>query len=172
MTENQIEYISEIYRLDKLKLFYVEVPVEIISQLNGKFEKGKLNHRVVISINNQINWQGGIVALGDGMGYITLSTARMKQISVHLNDTVTVSLKLDTSKYGFDVPEELEELLKQDIEGNRRFELLKPGIQRYIIYYIIQVKSSENRLDRALLLINNLKLTIEGKEEFKTLVGK
>ena len=172
MVENQIEYTSEIYRLDKLKLFYIEVPVEIISQLNGKFEKGKLNHRVVITINNQLNWQGGIVALGDGIGYITLSTARMKQLSVHLNDTVNVSLKLDTSKYGFDVPEELEELLKQDIEGNRRFELLKPGMQRYIIYYIIQVKSSEKRLDRALLLINNLKLTIEGKEEFKTLLGK
>ncbi|MCE2742869.1 MAG: YdeI/OmpD-associated family protein [Fluviicola sp.] len=172
MVENQIEYTSEINRLDKLKLFYIEVPVEIISQLNGKFEKGKLNHRVVITINNQLNWQGGIVALGDGIGYITLSTARMKQLSVHLNETVNVSLILDTSKYGFDVPEELEELLKQDIEGNRRFELLKPGMQRYIIYYIIQVKSSEKRLDRALLLINNLKLTIEGKEEFKTLLGK
>ena len=172
MIENQIKYNSEIHRLDKLKLFYIKVPAEIISQLNGKFEKGKLNHRVVITINNQINWQGGIVALGDGMGYITLSTARMKQLSVYLKDKVNVSLKLDTSEHGFDVPEELAELLKQDIEGNRRFELLKHGMQRYIIYYIIQVKSSEKRLDRALLLINNLKLTIEGKEEFKTLLGK
>ena len=172
MIENQIKYNSEIHRLDKLKLFYIKVPAEIISQLNGKFEKGKLNHRLVITINNQINWQGGIVALGDGMGYITLSTARMKQLSVYLKDKVNVSLKLDTSEHGFDVPEELAELLKQDIEGNRRFELLKHGMQRYIIYYIIQVKSSEKRLDRALLLINNLKLTIEGKEEFKTLLGK
>lgn len=173
MTATQeIIYTSKIYKLEKLKLFYVEVPTKIIEALSGEFQKGKLNHRVVIQLNSKISWQGGIVALGDGIGYITISTARMKKLDIHLNDVVEIKLEKDTSKYGFDMPEELDELLKQDIEGYIRFEKLKPSIQRYIIYYIIQVKSSEKRLERALTLINNLKLTNEGNEDFKSILGK
>ncbi|MBI1836835.1 MAG: YdeI/OmpD-associated family protein [Flavobacteriia bacterium] len=167
-----IQYQSQIYRLEKLKLFYVEVPMDIIQQLNTILKSNKINHRVIISINDTISWQGGIVALGEGLGYITVSTARMKKLNLHLDDSVSINLKLDNSKYGFDMPEELEELLQQDCEGKRRFELLKPSIQRYIIYYIIQVKSTEKRLTRAIQLINNLKLTHEGKEDFKTILGK
>jgi len=69
------------------------------------------------------------------------------------------------------VPEELEELLRQDPEGERRFEMLTPGRQRYIIHYVNQVKSSQLRINRAMLLIGNLKKQPEGKESFRAMLG-
>jgi uncharacterized protein YdeI (YjbR/CyaY-like superfamily) len=71
-----------------------------------------------------------------------------------------------------DMPEELKELLDQDPEGLRRFELLSLGKKRYIIYYVAGVKSSHLKLERSLLIINNLKLTKVGKESFKEMLGK
>ncbi|MGZ4056577.1 MAG: YdeI/OmpD-associated family protein, partial [Bacteroidia bacterium] len=59
----------------------------------------------------------------------------------------------------------------QDEEGMRRFKMLTKGKQRYIIYYVAMVKSSQKRIDRAILLITNLKKTKEGKESFREMLG-
>lgn len=55
---------------------------------------------------------------------------------------------------------------------NMRFELLKPGMQRYVLQYVAGVKSSELRIDRAILIIENLKVLKEGKETFREMLGK
>ncbi len=80
---------------------------------------------------------------------------------------IDVVLEPDTSTFGMEVPEELEELLKQDPEGEARFLKLSPGKQRNIIYFVSGVKSSQLRIDRALKLINNLKALKEGKETMR-----
>ena len=71
-----------------------------------------------------------------------------------------------------DVPEELSELFKQDPEGKRRFDLLKPGIQSYILNFVNTVKSPQLRVDKAFMLISNLKNLTPGKETFKEILGK
>lgn len=167
-----ITFSTTINRLDNLKLNYVTIPIEIIAQLNENELKPYLNHRVIITLNETESWQGGIVALHDGMGYITVSSARLKKLNLHLHDTVTVSLKKDTSELGIEFPEEFIEYIQQDEEARIRFEALKPSLKRYIVYYIIQVKSSEKRLERTHLLLSNLKLAQPGKEEFRFLLGK
>ena len=96
------------------------------------------------------------MALGQGNAYISINSKRMKELKVKEGDEVFVELAIDKSEYGMDVPEELQELLNQDPEGKRRFDILSPGKKRYIIYYVAGVKSSHLRLDRALLLITNL----------------
>jgi uncharacterized protein YdeI (YjbR/CyaY-like superfamily) len=96
----------------------------------------------------------------------------MKELGVKNKDIVEVELKKDSSKYGMEVPEELKELLLQDSEGNRRFNLLPPGKQRYIIYYVAGVKSTQLRINRAIRLIENLKKTKEGKESFREILHK
>jgi uncharacterized protein YdeI (YjbR/CyaY-like superfamily) len=82
-----------------------------------------------------------------------------------------VVLEKDESKYGMEVPPELAELLAQDPEGAARFEGLTPGKQRYIIQYVSTVKSSQLRIDRAFLLIGNLKRLPVGKESFRAMLG-
>lgn len=162
-----LAFITHIHRLNKLRLNYLEVPVAVVEQLGGKFKI-----RLLCSVNGATPFQAGLVALGQGRGYITLSSQRMKQLGLQLGAQVQVMLEQDTSEYGMEVPEELSELLRQDPEGKKRFELLPPGKQRYIIYYVAGVKSSQRRIDRAILLIENLKRLPVGKEDFRAMLGK
>jgi hypothetical protein len=146
---------------------YLEIPVKVVKELGGKFKA-----RVVCTVNGKLSFQAGIVALGEGKGYISITRKRLKELGVEHGQRVEVELKRDSSKFGMSMPEELAELLKQDDEGRRRFEKLTPGRQRYIIGYVNGVKNPELRLERAMLLIGNLKRLPEGKEQFRQMLGK
>ena len=131
-TQPPVIYTTHIQRLAHLLgVHYVEVPVEIVQQFGGR-----LNVRLLCTINHLVTFQCGLVALGNGSGYITLNAQRMKQACVCNGDKVNVVLVKDESAYGVEVPPELTELLAQDEEGMQRFQLLPPGKQRYIIQYV------------------------------------
>ena len=147
-------------------MHYVLIPKDIIEELGGKFKA-----RLLCSINGLETFQCGLVSLGQGEGYISINKKRMKIYGLKPGDEVEVNLTRDTSEFGMQVPIELEELFIQDEEGYRRFKLLTPGKQRYIIHYVNSVKSSHLRLDRALMLINNLKMLREGNESFRGMLG-
>ncbi|UII32107.1 YdeI/OmpD-associated family protein [Fulvivirga ulvae] len=161
-----IKFKTTIGQLDYLNMKYLEVPKEVVDAF------GTLKIRLVCTVNNSLNFQCGLMALGEGKAYISINAKRMKELGVKLGDEVHVALKKDDSKYGMDVPEELAELLKQDYEGKHRFDKLTPAMQRYIIYHVSGVKSPNLRLDRAIMLIENLKKSVEGKETFRFLLGK
>ncbi len=173
MPNEAISFKSLIHHKTDLNLHYVEVSSSILEEL-GKFEHGKFNQRIWIQINNceKEKWQGGIVALGGGDGYVTISQARMKKFGVHFGEEVTVHLVKDDSEFGIEVAPEFLAVLESDPEAKQRFDQLKKGFQRYMLYYTIQVKSSEKRVERALMLLNNLKRTTPGKEDFKDLLRK
>ncbi len=160
-----ITFKSQIDYLPKLKLTYVTVPSEIVDKVGG------IGTRLMVSINGAKAFHGGMVALGGGDAYITVNKKRMKKFGVNEGEEVEVSLELDHSKYGMEMPEELEALLEQDQEGERRFEMLAPSKQRYIIHYVSQVKSSQKKIDRAIMLINNLKALPEDEFDMRKLFG-
>ncbi|MFD2247718.1 YdeI/OmpD-associated family protein [Pontibacter ruber] len=162
-----ITYKTPIRRLQHLvNMHYLEVPAEVVQQLGGKF-----NVRLLCTVNSALTFQCGLVALGSGSGYISLNAKRMKELGVRVGEQVQVNLRKDESRYGMEMPAELAELLEQDEEGKRRFGTLTPGRQRYIIHYVASVKSSQLRIDRAILLIENLKMLPAGKESFRGMLG-
>jgi len=165
--EKSINFTSFINKLEYLLgVHYVEVNPTIIKKLGGK-----MNVRLICTLNKSVTFQCGLVALGKGSAYITINNKRIKELKLKNGDEVKVSLIKDESTFGMTVPEELEELLKQDPEGNKRFNKLTPGRQRYIIQYVSTVKNPNLRLERALLLITNLKKLPPGKENFRELLG-
>ncbi|MBC5994715.1 YdeI/OmpD-associated family protein [Pontibacter cellulosilyticus] len=167
-TTHEIKYKAHINKLAHLVgMHYVEVPQEVVQQLGGKY-----NVRLLCTVNDSLTFQGGIVALGNGSGYISINSKRLKQLALQAGSEVWVKLEKDESKYGMEVPEELEELLQQDAEGKKRFDGLTPGRQRYIIHYVAGVKTSQLRIERAILLIENLKKLPVGKESFREMLGK
>lgn len=162
-----IEYSTQIEKLPHMiNMHYVEVSAHLIKQMGGK-----INIRVLCTLNDKLTFQGGLVALGNGNAYLTVNAKRMKDLKLKLGSAVKVKLQNDTSEYGMEMCEELKELLAQDEEGKRRFNLLTPGKQRYIINYVATVKSSQLRINRALLLITNLKKLPLGKENFREMLG-
>jgi len=138
---------THIGKLDYLMgVNYIYVPVSMVETLGGL--KGG---RLLCTVNGAISFQCGLMSLSEGAAYVTINKARMKQLKLQTGDQVHVLFKKDESAYGMDLCEELQELLNQDHEGKERFDKLTPGMQRYIIFYVAQVKSPALRLNRALI---------------------
>ncbi|MEO1012933.1 MAG: YdeI/OmpD-associated family protein [Bacteroidota bacterium] len=70
-----------------------------------------------------------------------------------------------TSKYGVDVPEEFEAVLLSDHEAEKIFESLTAGKKRGIIYTIARYKNSQTRIDKSILLCENLKRGIRDQRD-------
>ncbi len=148
-------------------MHYLEIPKQVVTKIGGIGAK-----RLLCNVNQQLTYPAGLVALGEGKAYITISTKRMKELGVTKDDEVNVTLTEDVSEYGADMPEELAELLKQDTEGKYRFDVLPPSVKRYVLNYVATVKSQQLRIERAFLLISNLKKIPLGKENFRRMLGK
>lgn len=161
-----VEYSTHIDELKHLSGHYFELSPSVIKKLGGK-----ISVRLICTINKKISWQCGPVALGNGSAYVTISAKRMKELGVKKDSKIHVSLVKDESKYGMGVPEELSELFNQDDEGRSRFDALPMSKQRYIIQYVLTVKSSRLRIERAIMLIENLKKLPKGKESFREMLG-
>ncbi len=163
-----VSFQTHIDKLDYLKTFYLEIPVNVVKKLGGFTAKARL----FCEVNHTVRFQCGLMALGEGKAYISINSKRMKEAGASYGDTVQVTLSEDNSEYGVEVPEELAELFRQDAEGKKRFELLTPGKRRYILNYVATVKNPQLRIDRAFLLISNLKKLPIGKESFREMLGK
>jgi hypothetical protein len=59
-------------------------------------------------VNETIQKQAGIVVLGEGKGYTTLSKAQLKNLNVKLKinpgDTVSFTINKNTSEFRFGIP--------------------------------------------------------------------
>lgn len=167
-----ITFTSKIEHHDKLRLSYISVTDEILQQFMEKGDKLLYNQRFDVTINDEVTWQGGTVSLGNNTAYITFSKDRMKKAGVELGDTVSVSLEKNRSEYGFDVPEEFQEVLNQDPIANERFSKLTKGTRRAVIYIVIQLKSSQKRIEKSIFLLENLKRAPQDKVTMRHILGK
>ena len=85
------------------------------------------------------------------------SKQKQKELNLSLGDEFEMQLFEDTSKYGVDVPEELEEVFLTDYEAFKIFETLTKGKQRSIIYGLKRFKTSQQKIDKALIMCENLR---------------
>ncbi len=167
-----IEFETDIQALDYLNYWFVEITPEILEQLPGRKEKGDFNQRLIITLDSKVQWQAGILALGNGSGLITVQKDRLKKLGKTLGDFVKVQLEKDDSEFGVPVAEEIEEYWIQVPESKARFDALTPAMKRYILNHVSTAKSTEKRLERTHLLLSNLLLAPQGKETFRFLLGK
>lgn len=143
-----------------------------ISVSKKQVEKiGGYKVRLLCKVNNNNPFPCAIMPTGDENGYIMLSKEKYKKLKLNNEEEFTIELTKDTSEFGMPLPEELEEIFKQDPEGRKRFEALSPGKQRNIIYYTSKIKSSQLRIERAWQFINNLKNEPKGKERVPYILG-
>ena len=148
---------------NKLWGCHFKVPPRIVRQLTGNNSR-----RVVCSLNGNPAHQCAILPHGSGRFVITVNKKRRDTLGLDFGSEVSVSLMKDESEYGLPLPEELEELLRQDSEGNKLFEALTRGRQRTLLYIIGSAKSTEKRIERALVIVDHLKAN-KGKINYKEL---
>lgn len=143
--------------------FHITVP-EAVGKI---FVEGK-DRRVVCTLNGAESFQCALMPKGDGNFFININKKLRDKLKLKLGMQVEVSLKKDDSPYGLPMPEEFQELLQLDEEGDRLFHALTPGKQRNLLYIIGSAKSSEKRIARSLAIVDHLKAQ-GGKIDFKQL---
>lgn len=78
-------------------------------------------------------------------------------LGIFPNDYFQLQFFEDTSKYGVDMPEELDVVLLSDYEALAIFETFTPEKKEGIIYAISRYINSQTRIEKSLLLYENLK---------------
>ena len=143
---------------------------QVPSVIAQSFEvaEGGNTRRVVCILNDTMEYQCAILPYGEGRFVITVNKKTQKQLNLHFGSTVSVALKPDESEYGLPMPEEFQEVLNQDPEGNAYFQALTDGKKRTFLYIIAQPKSSDLRIKRALTIVEHLKF-FKGKIDYKKL---
>lgn len=147
----------------RLWSYHIKVPGPIAQHFIDLGEK-----RVVCTLNDSLEMQSGLMPAGDGVYFININKKIRDQLKTAEGSTVNVSLRIDESKYGLPMPEEFAEVLKQDAEGRSWFEKLTPGKKRNLIYIAGQVKNTDLRIQRSMVMLKHLKMN-EGKINFRAL---
>jgi hypothetical protein len=130
--------------------------IPVTAKIGARFEKKNGSRRVVCTINGELSFQCALLP-SDGDFVIIVNKTKRTQLGIGEGDRITVELAEDTSKYGLPMPEEFEEVLKQDPEGDRLFHALTAGKQRSLLYLIGKVKDIDRRIHTALIVVEHLK---------------
>lgn len=143
--------------------YHINIPDEI-----AQFFLEKETRRTRCILNKTVIIQAALMPNGQGSYFINLNKETRTKLNLQIGEGISVKLEEDTSKYGIPFPEEMEELLNQDEEGNKWFHSLTPGKQRSLLYVIAKPKSSEIRLRKALTILEYIKAT-QGNIDFSEL---
>ncbi|MFT7612128.1 MAG: serine phosphatase RsbU (regulator of sigma subunit) [Parvicellaceae bacterium] len=90
-----------------------------------------------------------------------------KKLALHHLEYIEISVEEDLSKYAMQIPVEFEELLKLDPEGNDLFHAFTAGKQRTLIHFVAKFKSSDKRIEKALIIVNYIKYNFYWLEKNK-----
>lgn len=165
---NETLQFSGVLEISTNKLWgaHIAVPILVADTLIAE----NPSRRVVCVLNGLTEYQCGLIPRGDGTFLVMVNKKLQTKLGLKEGSRVEVALRKDESEYGLPMPEELAELLMQDEEGNRLLHALTPGKIRTLLYIVGQPKSSDLRLQRALTVVDHLKLHA-GKIDYKVLYG-
>lgn len=104
----------------------------------------------------ELNFHGALQKR-NGNYYMMFGKRYQKELGVFPNDYFQLQFFEDDSKYGVEMPEELDAVLLSDCEAFQIFDAFTPGKKRGIIYMIARYKNSQTRIDKAILVCENLK---------------
>jgi hypothetical protein len=115
--------------------------------------------RAICTIKNH-DFHCAFMPKREGGYFINIGSKICKELNLKLGDLIEPTFKADTTEYQFDMPEEFTEVLYQEPDALAIFEGLTDGNKRGLIYLITMVKSSEKRIEKALKIVEKLKLGI------------
>lgn len=140
-------------------MHYLEIPDSIAETIISGGNK-----RLLIKIGDyQIH--SALIKSKNGFFMVTIGAVHLKKLKLKENDSFEAMISHDDSEFQFEFPKKLEEVLKLDPEASEIFFSLSKGNQRSLIYLIVQVKSTDKRIERALKMAEALKMGISSARE-------
>ena len=143
---------------------HIIVPDKVVKKFLAKDK----NMRIICKVNDIFSFHAALMPKGGGAFFVNFSKQNSKKFGLTEGETLHIEILKDESKYGIPMPEEFQELLYQDIEGDKVFHALTPGKQRSLLHIIGKIKSSDIRIRKGLVVLNHLKSN-NGKLDFKQL---
>jgi len=114
-----------------------------------------------ISFHGKLHQRNNEILISFGKRY-------QKELCVTTSDFFQLQIIEDTTTYGVEMPEELSAVLETDVKAFERFNKLTDGKKRSLIYYILRIKNTQTRVDRALMICENLTMGITDLKQLVT----
>jgi uncharacterized protein YdeI (YjbR/CyaY-like superfamily) len=118
------------------------------------------NKRVLCNLNNTISIHAAVMKTKEDMYYLMISAANLKKLDAKAGSTVTAEIEIDKSELQFHVPEEFAEVIATDPPAKKIFDNLTDGNKRGLIALVNLLKSSNKKIERALLIAARLKMGV------------
>ena len=160
--QNLISMKSQVFEVSLYSDHSIIVPERIVQKFINQGHK-----RVIVKIifkGKSLQFHAALQKY-HGNFHITFNKQNQKKLGIFPSDFFQVQLFEDTSKYGVEMPEEFDAVLQSDYEASEIFESLTDGKKRSLIYYILKIKNSQTRIDKALIITENLKRGIRDNRE-------
>lgn len=145
-------------------------PMQIVipeDTLKAFIIRGDKRIRVKAEFENKgLEFHAALKKFDDNSYCIYFSKAKQKELGLFMNDYFRVQFFEDQTKYGVEMPEELEAVFESDPVAFRIFEEFSPGKKRSLIYSILRVKNSDLRINKALNFCKNIKLGVTNQREW------
>lgn len=126
------------------------------------------DRRILLYFNNEDYIHCALMPDGIGDFFVNINKEIRKQFKLEEDASLQVSISKDNSKYGMPVPQELEELWKNDVVFYGYFHALTPGKQRNLLHLVNKIKSKTKRQEKAVVIYQYL-IEAKGKLDFKEL---
>jgi hypothetical protein len=136
-------------------MHFVLISTDLVTPFTEKGIK-----RVICRLNESLDFHCAFMPKKEGGYFINIGSTICKKLDLKIGDELSLIFKEDTTDYQFEMPEEFTEVLSQDPDACVIFEGLTDGNKRGLIYLITMVKSSEKRIERALKIVEKLKMGI------------
>jgi uncharacterized protein YdeI (YjbR/CyaY-like superfamily) len=136
-------------------MHYIELDVKTVKRVTAGGNK-----RVVCKLNNIINVHAAVMKTKEGMYYLMISAANLKKLSAKAGSIVNAEIEIDKSELQFHIPEEFAEVVATDAAAKKIFDSLTDGNKRGLIALVNMLKSSDKKIERALLIAAKLKTGI------------
>lgn len=145
---------SEVFEVSIKGSHALQIPEE---HARPFLEKGHSRVKVKAVFEDKILEFHAALQTYNGQLVMTFGKRYQKELGVFPNDYYQLQLIEDDSKYGVEVPEELQAVLDSDPEALDILESFSDGKIRSLIYSISRYRNSQTKIEKSLLLAENLK---------------
>ena len=147
-----MKFTSQLSKEDGSDIYHWFFPIE--NEIAETFIEG-VDKRVICSVNSQVTYHCAIHANGASGYRIMLNKSQCYKLLVR-GEIINIELGKDRSEYGVPIGDELREVLDQNPDADKIFHALTKGRQRTLIYWTNNVKSTDIKIRRSLVMTDHL----------------
>lgn len=136
-------------------MHYIELNTKTVKRITAGG-----NRRVMCKLNDAVHLHAAVMKTKEGMYYLMISAANLKKLNAKVGSTVKAEIEIDKSELQFHIPEEFAEVMATDATAKKIFDSLTDGNKRGLIALVNMLKSSDKKIERALLISAKLKIGV------------